>query len=341
MSYEVDFLPVGSRYQSGDAVTVRWGRPGAYKVLVYDGGSTDAGQALVSHVKARYRTSHVDYVISSHPDGDHASGLAVLMKRLQVGELWMHRPWHHDQHVERLLHAPGPAEPPLARLRSKLRAAHRLELAARQRGVPVREPFQGASIGVFQVLSPSRDWYLNQLLPGFLQPGDNPPPSEPAPAETWADELLSASAQTSPDNESSVVLWAEFDGQGVLLTGDGGPQALHQAADHALALGLDLPGRLRWLQVPHHGCRHHLTPAVLDRLVGPRRPGPVTAPARHALISAGAGSRVHPHPMVINALWRRGVTPVATRGQRLSFGAGREPQQAPLPFGAAVGPNGV
>ncbi len=36
MGYEVDFLPVRS---GGAAISVRWGRPGNYKVLVYDAGT--------------------------------------------------------------------------------------------------------------------------------------------------------------------------------------------------------------------------------------------------------------------------------------------------------------
>ena len=80
MGYEVDFLPVGNGDTSGDAITVRWGMPGNYQVMVYDGGTRDSGAAIVGHVKRHYQTTRVDYVVSSHPDADHASGLPLCWK---------------------------------------------------------------------------------------------------------------------------------------------------------------------------------------------------------------------------------------------------------------------
>ena len=35
--YEVDFLPVGNGDKSGDAIVLRYGEPGSYKVMVVDG----------------------------------------------------------------------------------------------------------------------------------------------------------------------------------------------------------------------------------------------------------------------------------------------------------------
>jgi beta-lactamase superfamily II metal-dependent hydrolase len=345
MGYEVHFLPVGNRYKSGDAIAVRWGAPGASKVLVYDGGSTESGKALVTHVRERYRSSRVDYVVSSHPDGDHASGLLALLQRVEVGELWMHRPWLHSSAARDAVLAHPPAATPLHnRLRSKLRAARKLEMAALQRGIPIHEPFQGADIGSFRVLSPSRDWYLDHLLPAFGRPlpaaAAVPPPPDPADRESWGLELLRESVHTSADNEASVVLWGQFDDQGVLLTGDAGIQALGRAADRAQAEGIDLPGRLSLLQVPHHGSRHNVSPSVLDRLLGPRKPQDDGQATKRAFVSAGAGSTVHPHAMVTNALLRRGTTPYATQGLVLSHSHRPQPPGGPvaLPFCEQVAP---
>jgi len=349
--YEVHVLPVGNRYKSGDAIAVRWGRPGAYKVLVYDGGSTDSGKALVTHVRDRFRSSRVDYVVSSHPDGDHASGLVSVLKRLEVGELWMHRPWLHSSAVRDAVQPHSAVGTPLAsRLRSKLRAARKLEIAALQRGIPIHEPFQGADIGGFRVLSPAREWYLEHLLPAFGQPPPAllPAPSptiaaahpDPADRESWDVELLRESVHTSADNEASVVLWGSFDGQGVLLTGDAGVRALSHAADRAQAEGIDLPARLTLLQVPHHGSRHNVSPSVLDRLLGPRKPQDDGQATKRAFVSVGAGSVAHPHAMVTNALLRRGATPYATRGLMLSHGGGMPPPEGPaaLAFSEQVPP---
>lgn len=353
MGYEVHVLPVGNRYKSGDAIAVRWGRPGAWQVLVYDGGSTDSGKALAAHVRERFRSARVDYMVSSHPDGDHASGLVPLLERLEVGELWMHRPWLHSSTVRDAVqphHPPQhPSHPPPSRLARTLRTVRKLELAALQRGIPIHEPFQGAQIGGFRVLSPARDWYLGQLLPAFGQPFMPAPPPIPATApagpadrESWDVELLRESAYTSADNESSVILWGEFDGQGVLLTGDAGIQALHHAADRAQAEGIDLPSRLCLLQVPHHGSRHNVSPSVLDRLLGPRKPRDDGQATKRAFVSAGTGSVAHPHAMVTNALLRRGAVPYATQGQVLSHGHRMPPPGGPeaLPFREQVAPWG-
>jgi beta-lactamase superfamily II metal-dependent hydrolase len=70
--------------------------PGDYQVLLYDGGTRAAGEALVQHVRTHFGTRRVDHVVNSHPDGDHASGLAVVLEQLDVQRLWMHRPWAHS-----------------------------------------------------------------------------------------------------------------------------------------------------------------------------------------------------------------------------------------------------
>src|SRR5687768_13513744 len=98
MAYEVDFLPVGDGERSGDAIAVRFGNlndPNQQYVVVIDGGFTDTGMELVTHIKKFYNTTHVDLVISTHPDSDHAAGLSVVLSELTVSQLWMHKPWEH------------------------------------------------------------------------------------------------------------------------------------------------------------------------------------------------------------------------------------------------------
>lgn len=87
MGYEVDFLPVGNGQKSGDAIAARWGIEGNYKVIVIDGGTKESGQLLVDHIKKYYKTDHVDYVVNTHPDMDHASGLSIVLEQLSVGEI--------------------------------------------------------------------------------------------------------------------------------------------------------------------------------------------------------------------------------------------------------------
>jgi hypothetical protein len=49
----------------------------------------------------------------------------------------------------------------------KMGAAQRLEQLALTQGIPVYEPFAGALIGPFTVLSPRSQWYADTLLPAF------------------------------------------------------------------------------------------------------------------------------------------------------------------------------
>jgi glyoxylase-like metal-dependent hydrolase (beta-lactamase superfamily II) len=97
--YEVDFFPVGSGDKSGDAIVLRYGEPGSYKVMVVDGGTKESVQKIVDHIKEHYGTTHVDYLVNTHPDADHASGLGVVLEQLTVGEVWVHRPWEYAEEI--------------------------------------------------------------------------------------------------------------------------------------------------------------------------------------------------------------------------------------------------
>lgn len=332
MGYEVDFLPVGNGDCSGDAIAVRWEERGAYKVLIYDGGTKASGEALVNHVKTHYQTDRVDYVVNSHPDNDHASGLSVILEQLEVGELWMHRPWQHSALILNYFKDGRITDSSLGeRLKGKMAAAYALEELAIQKGIPIYEPFQGDLIGPFTVLTPERDWYIHELIQAFAKS----PATKGSNAATgglrgfvadamrkagewlsehWHIELLREAVETSAENESSVVLFADFDGRGVLLTGDAGVQALHRAADYAEEIGVDLPTKLRFIQVPHHGSRNNVSTTCLDRLLGSRKATDDETYTKTAFVSAGRESKTHPRQMVINAFLRRGARVYATKG---------------------------
>ena len=138
--------------------------------------------------------------------------------------------------------------------------------------------------------------------------------------EHWHIEHLREDVSTSAENESSVVLYGVFEGEGVLLTGDAGVQALHQSAGYAEINGLDLPNRLKFMQIPHHGSRHNVSSSSLDRLIGPRILLPGAPTDKFAFASAGKDSQSHPRQMVLNAFLRRGFQTYATRGRTLCHG---------------------
>lgn len=92
--FEIDFLPVDSGEKNGDAIAARIRQNGSDTVYIIDGGTKASGQLLVDHCKRYYSTTEVDYLINTHPDNDHVSGLTVVAEQMSVGELWMHQPWN-------------------------------------------------------------------------------------------------------------------------------------------------------------------------------------------------------------------------------------------------------
>lgn len=124
-------------------------------------------------------------------------------------------------------------------------------------------------------------------------------------------------ATTSAENESSAVLYGNFDGRGVLLTGRAGLRGLHAAADHAELLGIDLPARLRLIQLPNLGNPEHVSMSVLDRIVGRCTPGKEPAYTKSAFISVGPDARDDASRVVTQALKARGAASYETRGVSL------------------------
>jgi len=196
--YEIDFLPVGNGERSGDAIAVRYGSQGKYKVLIYDGGTKESGQALVNHVRTYYGTTFVDHVSNSHPDSDHASGLSVVLEQLSVGELWMHRPWGYSSVILDYFRDGRITNNSLAEyLKKNVAAAYALEKIAEEKGIPVQEPFMGAQIGGFFVLSPERGWYIHQLIPEFEKSPDQKKAEELA-AMSYAEKALMILKEAAP-----------------------------------------------------------------------------------------------------------------------------------------------
>lgn len=327
-NYEIDFLPVGEGDTSGDAIAIRYGDGIEWKVMVYDSGTKASGQALVDHIKKYYGTTHVDFLVNSHPDQDHASGMSVVMEQCTVGELWIHRPWIHTKEVLPHFQDGRITEESLAqRFKDKMPYAWALEKLATEKGIKISEPYQGRVVGCFTVLSPSEDWYLHTLLPEFDK---TPEPNRVEEAsfmskayealqsaiewakEAWHIETLREGEETSADNESSAVLYAKIDGKGIFLCGDAGIRGLDHAADYADTLFLNLPDA-QFYQIPHHGGRHNVSPTVLNRIVGEIQPNGST-PTKTAFVSVGKEASKHPKKMVTNAFIRRGAAVVQTKG---------------------------
>ena len=327
VGFEIDFLPVGNGERSGDAISIRYGSPGKYKVLVYDGGTKESGQALVDHIRTYYGTTFVDYVVNSHPDGDHASGLSVVLEQLNVGTLWMHRPWNHSKEIRNYFKDGRITDNSLAeRLKEGMSAAYKLEEIANANDIPIIEPFSGAAVGPFVVMSPQKNWYVHDLIAEFQKS-----PAQKMEAfwesmlkgaqkkdadwilELWTgEETLRENIDAKAENESSVILLGVIAKHGIMLTGDAGIRALNAAISACESAKLSLPEFLNFCQMPHHGSRHNVSPSILDRLLGSRKPSNDGITTKTAFVSAANGSSTHPRSAVVNAFLRRGAKVIAT-----------------------------
>lgn len=350
--YEIDFIPVDSGQKNGDAIAIRITENGITKIYVIDGGTRTSGQSLVDHIKKYYGTTRVDYLINTHPDLDHISGLTVVMEQLDVQELWMHKPWEHAHElIDDILDNRVTVNSLTNRLQDTLKIAKELEEMAIERGIPVYEPFQGDNIGHFHVLSPHSDWYI-ELIKGF----NNMPASDKSTFlgeavrqfadkiktvfENWNIETLSEDGETSDKNESSVVLYGQLPNNlKILITGDAGLKSLNKAYDYASYNGVDLKV-CKFIQMPHHGGRRNVSPSLLNKLLGPILPEGSDS-IGVAYVNTSKDCPEHPKKSVSNAFKRRGFNVIPTNGQTKCKHWGYESRAgwvtvSPLPFFSQV-----
>ena len=329
MGYEIDFLAVGEA-KSGDAIALRFGdlnaNPPKQTVVVVDGGFADTGKQLVQHLKAYYKTSHVDLVVSTHPDGDHCAGLETVLQECSVDCLWMHRPWNHTDDIAKMFKDGRVTDKGVSEsLRKSLDNGRSLERLAERLGIPIVEPFAGISdpTRCVWVAGPSEPYY-ESLLPGFrctpepVQAGlmqkalSGVAESMKRVFENWGFETLDDSGETTAENNSSVILYVAIGDRVILLTADAGIPALTGAADWLETAGVDL-SKITFIQVPHHGSRRNVGPTILNRLIGPKLRGEANLKGSFASV-ATANNPKHPSKAVMNAFRRRGAPVHTTAG---------------------------
>jgi beta-lactamase superfamily II metal-dependent hydrolase len=352
-SLEIDFLPVGEESKSGDAIALRFGiyEDAKWKnqtVMIIDGGNSDSGERLVKHVKEVYKTTTVDRVILTHPDGDHASGLRNVIEELKVGKIWMHRPWNHwadlkDSVVDNRITKKSFTQ----RLRESYQFAHDIEQLAIEKKIEIFSPHQGSYYHskekFLTILGPSKELYLK-----LVQASEKTPEMELTESKskifsssekkiayedmTFATEHLEeGDISTSSENDMSLVMLLTVAGARVLFTGDAGTQGLFNAITYASSQGISLKD-LNILDIPHHGSRHNLSKGILKHIS-----------AESAIISCSIkGEPSHPSKIVTNSLLRRGIKPYCTQGIILNYHNGSAPRRdgldsaTPIPFSNQV-----
>jgi beta-lactamase superfamily II metal-dependent hydrolase len=348
--FEVDILPVGTGARSGDAIAMRVGAPEANEIVVVDGGNLEAGEALVDHINIHFgNPTHIHHVICTHPDNDHTSGLRKLLENFTIGTLWIHQPWLHAAEIVDSFKGKWTTEGLEKHLRTDcFPIVAELCETAEKGGTTLAEPFQGQPIGAFVVLAPTYQRYLT-LLPdmertpaqkGILESAFDMLKSAAetvySALESWNVETLKepATDANSPSNESSVVMFGNFPKRRILLTGDAGVSALQQAYDYAQAVGYNIISP-DFIQIPHHGGRRNVSPAILDKILGDRLPDE-TSTRGWAVASASKDDPHHPRRVVLNAFKRRGYKCTSTEGNNVNYRSNfpnRSGYSAISPFG--------
>ncbi|MCQ4967971.1 MBL fold metallo-hydrolase [Enterobacteriaceae bacterium DFI.7.85] len=335
MGYEIDFLPVGEK-KSGDAICIRWGNlygsREEQKVVVIDAGYASTGQTILDHLEKYYKTTTIDLLISTHPDGDHVGGLASILENAVVKEFWIHQPWEHNNNLAAEFADGRITDSSIAdRMKVNLQKAYEAVKIAKKKEIPIFEPFQGRTwdSANLVVAGPTQHYY-ETLIPdfarmpekantmeafGFIKSGLDSMYQQAKKlveyAAVWfSDEGIDDKDTTSAQNNSSVILKLELEGKTFLFTGDAGITALDYASTFINS------STLRFIQVPHHGSRRNIGPEILNKIVG-SIVGENQSRNVVAFISCAQGSDKHPHQAVINAFIRRGVKVLTTEGSTL------------------------
>lgn len=344
MAYEIDFVGVGSEVkQDADAICFRWksgsdywGNP-LYKVGVFDGGFEAHGKKMVEHMNqyyfnsSKFQTGRVSKVINfifvSHPDQDHTIGIKTILENFTVEKIYMNRPWLYIEELwEKVNDGRITKDSLYRRLREKYKTIAEIEDIALGKAIPIYEAFQGEEIeGSLLIASPSKQFYLTLIVESDKTPlEENLPASDKtimndafhflksvtnyvlSLVEDWYKELLREDVETTPDNETSIVLRGIVDGDGFLLVGDAGVRALNEAMDYLDSLCEDVKEYVQFYQVPHHGSRHNINPSTLNRMLGSKVAEGETR--NKTAIASVAQNSDRPLKMVTNAYIRRGVT---------------------------------
>jgi beta-lactamase superfamily II metal-dependent hydrolase len=367
VEYEIDFHPVGDPgddgkcRRSGDAISLRFGEllatPRQQIVVVIDGGFRSSGEKMCEHIKQHYGTDTIDWVFCSHSHDDHIQGLFLVLETLKVKNLLIRQPWKHADGVMTLLEDDRTTQSGTKqRLKESFRAAWDLCRLAESKDIPILEPFAGTNYtpgGQKQmlVLGPSEPFYhnclaaelaeeplggaasLKTILTGALQAAFH------AVSEMWDQEKLVEPAPdaVSPLNNSSTVVHFTFGEVKILFTADAGVQGLTMAHEYAISQGIDLRQCTR-VQVPHHGSKRNVGPAILNKLLGPVLALNSSATRTGMVSCARDGEPKHPSARVTNAFLRRGLAVTPTKGQIICYtspgmhGTRGWTQVTPIPF---------
>jgi phosphoribosyl 1,2-cyclic phosphodiesterase len=145
MKFEIDFLPIG-KSTCGDSFVIRFGylrtdNLSDQTVVLIDGGFTDDAETIKNHFFQWYGHDKIDLIISTHPDQDHINGLAGVIEKMTVGQLWMHLPWEHSEALAESKQVSFSSTHLNQMLAKSLSKSVNLAEVAVRKNVPIIEPF--------------------------------------------------------------------------------------------------------------------------------------------------------------------------------------------------------
>ncbi|EOI1352383.1 ComEC/Rec2 family competence protein [Citrobacter amalonaticus] len=336
--YDLDFLAVGDK-TSGDAIFVRtFDSIYGANITLIDGGYAGTASNIKDFLSKWYETNTIDNMVLTHGDKDHISGLIKIIEEgdIEVKRLWALFPWDYSQDLidgnyfenrnstTWLSHE-------LQRLYPSLKD---LEDLAKKNSIPISSPFAGSFIGAFEVLSPSKEFYLDNIASSARTAEENKTRyygrslfesvfAKAADFTTtfkeWGYEKFS-NESTSPENNNSLVQFATLGSKRVLLTGDAGVEAIGLALNRISNKTIPVADIF---QVPHHGSRRNLSSELLDSIIGEKFATQREAEAAEtitAVISAGKNDSNHPRKAVVRALYHRGAKIFDTKSGKFHKG---------------------
>ncbi|MBZ9974199.1 MULTISPECIES: MBL fold metallo-hydrolase [unclassified Mesorhizobium] len=323
--FEIDFLDVETK-KSGDAISLRYEIANQTFIHVVDGGYVETGEKLALHINQYYgNPKKIDHVVVTHNDHDHTGGLRYILENYEVGRLWILRPWIYAGEIIHRFQRFSNVENLAKELKQNYSNLAALDEIAQAKSIPMSEPFQGAKIGAFTVLAPTKTRFLDLVVESEKTPATKSAldtllegiatlakAAIKLVKEGWGFEKFSTEP-ISAENRMSVIQYAYLNGRKILLTGDAGVDGLLEAAAYAPFAGLILPGIDRF-QVPHHGSRRNLSTEICDAWLGKRLPAKPDSSTFVAMISSAKLDEDHPRKAVIRAMIHRGAKVLTTEG---------------------------
>jgi glyoxylase-like metal-dependent hydrolase (beta-lactamase superfamily II) len=159
---EIDMLSLGN---ADSLLATSWANGNPTRVLI-DGGTADSAETVRTFLRT-HGITHINHVVATHPDNDHAGGLVAILadRALVIDKFWVQIPHYHvDMNLlnEALSRS---ARAKLAQtINESIQRVAELFAAASARQIPIEEPFAGKQIAFLTVCGPTQAHYEELVL---------------------------------------------------------------------------------------------------------------------------------------------------------------------------------